>query len=440
MQFHEQATQLTQKLDPAGGKRVLVISSDLLPYPGLPTVGSGLRAWGIGQGLLARGHEVLFSIPRAALTGREHLAPPELLELAWEHHNLVSVVRSARPDVVVVSNWPLMANIPTGKLGVPVVLDQAGPHLLEREFQNFGDPQANARMKISALQKADFFNCSGEMQFDYFKYWLTQAGWSEAEQQSLTGIIPFSISPDLPERRPDSELSFVYGGVFLPWQDPTNALSVLVNALERRNAGRLLFFGGKHPVYSVNTGIFEPLLANLQRSPRVVTSGIIPYDELISRYTCAHVAVDLMKYNRERELAFTTRTVVYLWCGLPVIYNNYSELSRYIAEYNAGWTLDPEDTAAIAAVIEEIIDNPAAVAERSQNAQRLVREALAWDKTITPIDEFIRRPTVRPHSRSAEPMAVSTLKYYAGEAWFHYKRAGLRGFLKESMTFLKRQF
>lgn len=26
-------------------RRVLVISSDILPYPGLPTVGSGLRAW-----------------------------------------------------------------------------------------------------------------------------------------------------------------------------------------------------------------------------------------------------------------------------------------------------------------------------------------------------------------------------------------------------------
>lgn len=421
-------------------KRVLVISSDLLPYPGLPTVGSGLRAWGIGQGLMARGHDVLFSIPRAALVGREHIAPPEIVDLAWEHHNLVSVVRNAHPDVVIVCNWPLMANIPTNKLGVPVVLDQAGPHMLEREFQNFGDPQANARMKISAFKKADFFNCSGEMQFDYFKYWLDQAGWTQTELQTLTGIIPFSISPDLPPRQPSAELSFVYGGVFLPWQDPTNVLSILVKTLEQRNTGKLYFFGGKHPVYSVNTGIFESLFEELQRSPRVVTSGIIPYDDLINRYTTAHVAVDLMKYNRERELAFTTRTVVYLWCGLPVIYNNYSELSKYISDYDAGWTLDPEDSPAILAVIEEILDDPAAVARRSKNAQRLVQEALAWDKTITPIDEFVRRPSMRSHPTSAEPMLVSTLKYYMGEAWFHYKQAGVSGLWKESWTFLKRQF
>ena len=62
-------------------RRVLVISSDILPYPGMPTVGSGLRAWGVGQGLKSRGHEVLFSMPRAALAkGRNEIAPPEAIE------------------------------------------------------------------------------------------------------------------------------------------------------------------------------------------------------------------------------------------------------------------------------------------------------------------------------------------------------------------------
>ncbi len=212
---------------------MLVFSSDILPYPGLPTVGSGLRAWGIGQGLLSRGYEVIFSIPKAALTGRESIAPPEVLDLAWEHHTLVSIVRRVQPEAVVVCGWPLMAVLPTDQLGVPVVLDQAGPHMLERQFQHFGDEKSNARYKINALKKADFFNCSGQKQFAYFKDWLTRAGWTDQEQDQLTGVIPFSISPDLPPRSPEPELSFVYGGIFLPWQDPTTVLSILVE-----NAGR----------------------------------------------------------------------------------------------------------------------------------------------------------------------------------------------------------
>jgi len=74
--------------------------------------------------------------------------------------------------------------------------------------------------------------------------------------------------------------------------------------------------------------------------------------------------------------------VEYLWCGLPVIYNNYAEITDYIREYNAGWIVDPQDREAIATVLE-IFEHPEQVAERSQNAQRLVRERLTWDKTIT---------------------------------------------------------
>src|SRR5690606_23877220 len=105
--------------------------------------------------------------------------------------------------------------------------------------------------------------------------------------------------------------------------------------------------GGKHPVYPVDPGIFEPLLERLKQSPRVTAPGMVSHDDLIDRYRRAHVAVDVMKRNPERELAFTTRTVEYLWCGLPVIYHDYAELSDYIREYEAGWTVDPEDPEAL---------------------------------------------------------------------------------------------
>jgi len=35
--------------------RILVISGDILPYPGFPTTGAGLRAWGLAKGLESRG-------------------------------------------------------------------------------------------------------------------------------------------------------------------------------------------------------------------------------------------------------------------------------------------------------------------------------------------------------------------------------------------------
>ena len=420
-------------------RRILVISSDILPYPGLPTVGSGLRAWGIGQGLAARGHDVVFSMPRAAIAGREGLVAPAVSELAWDNVSLAEVVRKADPDVVVVCNWPVMALMPTELFGMPFVLDQHGPHFMEREFQNAGDPSENTRHKLEALRKADFFTCAGEKQSHYFQSWLERAGWTEEERRERSGVIPVSLSPDLPERRPDQQLAFIYGGVFLPWQDPSLALSELVEALDASAAGTLYFFGGQHPVYPVNTGIYTKLLGQLKKSKHVVAPGMVSHDELIARYTRAHVAVDVMQRNRERELAFTTRTVEYLWCGLPVIYHDYAELSGYIREYNAGWIVDPTDRAAVRAVFDEIIRNPDCLEERSKGAQRLVREKLTWDRTITPLDRFVRHPRMRPRARSIAAARVSNAQFLRQRAWEVYRHQGARGVWQKGSAFLRQR-
>ena len=41
---------------------------------------------------------------------------------------------------------------------------------------------------------------------------------------------------------------------------------------------------------------------------------------------------------------------------------------------------------------QEIFDQPAGVGRRSEQAQKLVRDRFTWDKTIGPLDEFIRAP------------------------------------------------
>ena len=83
-----------------------------------------------------------------------------------------------------------------------------------------------------------------------------------------------------------------------------------------------------------------------------------------------------MSWNLERELAFTTRTIEYLWAGLPVIYNNFSEISEYIKKYNAGWCIDPEDPNELAAILNEILADPHQLIELSMNAQKLGQRML----------------------------------------------------------------
>jgi GT2 family glycosyltransferase len=421
-------------------RRVLVISSDILPFPGLPTVGSGLRAWGLGQGLRSRGHEVLFSMPKAALAGRERFVPPECAALSWETFSMEAVVHQAAPDVVVVCNWPLLALLPAGRMSVPIVLDQHGPHLLERQFQGVGTDAENTLHKLDALSKADFFTCAGDKQLEYFRPWLERAGWTKQEQEEFVRAMPVSLAPELPEREPSGELIFVYGGVFLPWQDPTPTLTMLVETLDERGRGTLHFFGGRHPVYPVNPGMFEELSLHIQKSPRVVLGGVVSHDQLIDQYRRSNVAVDVMQNNDERKLAFTTRTVEYLWCGLPVIYHDYAELSDLIREYDAGWTVNPQDRQAIAAVFEEIFEHPERVAAKSRNAQRLVRERLTWDKTIGPLDDFVRRPRMRRQRQvsSVTPLVGGqTARDLVKAAIRVYRRQGGRAVWRKGYRFLR---
>jgi glycosyltransferase involved in cell wall biosynthesis len=413
--------------------KVLVISSDILPLPGLPTTGAGLRAWGIGQGLATRGHTVLYSMPAIALEGRQ-IDDESIRKYAWTVGSLSRIIRLAQPDVVIACNWPVAANI--HDCPVPLVLDQHGPHLLERQYQSayrgFDD---NARAKRLAIRHADYFSCAGDLQRIYFLPWLMLGGFQFDENRMCA--IPISLSPDLPVHEFSDETTFVYGGVFLPWQDPRNGLETVLAELNRRGQGRLKFFGGRHPIYPVDTGLFGEIQTRLESDARVQMQPMIPHDQLVEAYRQAHVAIDVMARNPERELAFTTRTVEYLWCGLPVIYNDYSELSRYIRDYQAGWVVDPNDREAIRAAVTEVFEQPDRVREYSRNAQRLVRERFTWDRTIDPLDAFCRNPTRRTRLIEQSFGGEAKRLFLVSKAWRTLRQRGPFALIEETRDYLR---
>jgi glycosyltransferase involved in cell wall biosynthesis len=228
----------------------------------------------------------------------------------------------------------------------------------------------------------------------YFLAWLSIAGFDLREFP--IAVVPFSLSPELPVRTSPQSASrsatrFVYGGTLQPWQDPVLGLQTLADELSNRGSGDLHIYGGANWIPQINER-FQKLQHHLQANERIHFHGALPRAELLEEYARADVAWDLMTRNPERELAFTSRTVEYLWCGLPVVYNNYAELADYIAQYDAGWIVDPADEVQIRAVAQEIMAHSAEVRRKGANAQSLVRERLAWDVTIDPLDQYCRQP------------------------------------------------
>lgn len=378
----------------APARRVLVLSGDVLPLAGLATSGAGLRAWGIGHGLRGAGLDVTLLMPRHmldALRSAGTISATQHAELIKHtFYSCDEAIAEHRPDVVVAQHWWLATLFDPGP--VPLVIDLHGPMLLETLYQNHAEYEQLLAKKVSAFARADFLTCAGHFQRRYFLPWLRLAGHGD---EAVIAVIPVSLSPTLPPHEPEGETTFVYGGLYLPWQNPLVALSTLVDRLEAQQRGRLHFFGGTHPILKLAATEVEAVEHQFAASSRVESHGLVTRDRLLEAYRQAHVAFDVMARNPERELAFTTRTVEYLWCGLPVVYNNYSELSGLIDDYEAGWTVDPLDRTAIAAVVDRILADPGEVARRSQNSRRLVRERLTWDKTIAPLVEYCRQPFKR---------------------------------------------
>lgn len=380
-------------------RRVLVITPEPLPLPGQATTGAGLRAWGLTMGLRSRGFDahvatcnIAFS--DAYLTGAKPL--PDYVH-AFARNDIAALLRKLEPEVVVLQHWGMAHEVPD--VDVPLVIDLAGPHLLERLYWNSPDILNDATMKLSALRRADFIVCSGKYQRHYFYSWLTLAGIDVRHMP--VPIIPFSVPPEQewPPERPRTPHSFVYGGMLLAWQDPSVGLTVLLEEMDRAKRGELHLFTGSHPVLDASAPHLTKLLETLAAHPRVRMHGIRPFDDLLQAYSGFEVAMDLMAESPERELAFATRTMIYLACGLPVIHGDYTELGELVRREGGGWAVSPRDKEALRALIRKLLDSPELIAQERRRALELARH-YTWDRTIEPLAQFCENPTFRKDKKS----------------------------------------
>lgn len=316
----------------------------------------------------------------------------------FSRNNVASLLSDVEPDVVVLQHWGIAHEVP--ELDVPLVIDLAGPHLLERLYWNTPDLIADAEMKLAALRRADFVVCSGAYQRHYFYGWLALAGFDLRE--AAIPIIPFSVPPETEwpsEEIPREPASFVYGGMLLAWQDPTDGLLALIDEMDRAKRGRLHLFTGSHPVLDASAPHFQKLLDYLRTHPRVEMHGIQPFHELLKAYANCEVAFDLMAFNPERELAFTTRTMVYLACGLPVIHDDYSELGELLSREGGGWALSPTNEEGLRRLIRDLLEKRELVAAKREEARQFARK-YTWDRTIEPLARFCDAPTFRKNKNT----------------------------------------
>ncbi|MDI6783266.1 MAG: glycosyltransferase family 4 protein [bacterium] len=370
-------------------KKILVFTTEMLPGLGYPTAGGGIRAWQIGEGLKSHGYQVIYSLPALVVKNKPNL-PQEILDTAHSFEKMNEVIDRIQPDLVICIQWH-SANRLRNPISVPVVLDLFGLRVLEDAYLTGFELDAFFASKIEALAKADYFICATDMQKAYFIPWLIIAGIDPKE--NCIGSIPVSLSPQLPQMPVTKDApTFVYGGLFWPWQNPFPALNAVIQTMDKLNRGTLKIYGSKHPYWKEFPGPYSDPKKELVSLNRVEFIDLIQHEQLMQEYLNATAAIDLPVANHERFLAFPIRSVCYLWSGVPLLVSRVSPLAAYIEKYTAGWVLEQKDTESISRTIEQILRDPNEAYQRGKNAQQLVAAELTWDKTITPLVEFCQNP------------------------------------------------
>jgi hypothetical protein len=381
-------------------RRVLVISSCAPPLPGRPVTGGGLRTAQLAAAVKEAGHVVVLMIERAALGDAEGL-PEDLLSNAFEVETLADAVAARRPDVVVLEQWALAAHL--GDVSVAVVLDLHGSLLLENVYRRGGlDLTLDAGTKIECLRRADLVLVPAAAQINHFSAWMTVAGFDP--RRLPLAVMPLALpeSPPPARRGKKPALKLIYGGARWPWIDSLEALRVAADVVSSGSSLDVHTYAPPRHGMAFDDAMgtwaaVDEALAGREGIRLHSGTDHASWRAALSRAT---VALDLWEPNPERTLAATTRTIEFLWAGLPVITVEGAAWAEELVASGAGWTIPagPTPGDALRSLLQDLRDDPPRIAAASRAATSLVRGRHSPASAASALIRFVEEPSRPPRA------------------------------------------
>jgi hypothetical protein len=374
---------------------VFILSNDVVPSLGMPVAAPGLRAFGLAEGLRANGVKAKTVVTRG-FTDRQWLRfGRSVPHPTAPHAEIVSARQLARylesnaPAVAVLINSNQVDHLRPIE-GVRYVLDFFAPKMLETLYQHGeGYPKeelaALRRRKIRAIELADAFIVNGKKKLPYFLAWMLQADRDvrKLPVEVVNMCAPTSFSEEA--GTVGSGVRFAVAGYLQSWSTLGSWVKVVERQLEHPEMSLDLLLpwhwgGGIERSHESRSD-----LDRLEGHESVTTHGPMTFSEFQAFLSKIDVSIDLFQHNLEREYAMVTRSVISLACGVPVIHPPFTEVSPMIAEYDAGWLVDPPDTKALEEVISGILDDPDIVRQKKENARALAAKVLDPAVAVKPL-------------------------------------------------------
>ena len=392
-------------------KRVLVVTGEPLSEN---LAGPAIRALEISK-FLVQDFDVLL-----ATTKGNELKHPVVSTISTRHRKLKELVNWA--DIVIfqgllISENPWIAD--TEKILIADVYDPFHLEILEqRKQQGIINRLKGSRDTTDALnrqlRRADYFICASEKQRSLWLGQLAAEGRvnpytydSSSDLRRLIDVVPFGISPTLPENKEDlirktfpqikkDDFVLLWAGGVYDWFDP----QTIVKALHKLNNEKIkiVFMGLTHPnknIPEMNAVKELKKLANeLSMTNKTVffVENWINYEERSQYLLNANVGISAHFDHVETEFSFRTRILDYFWTGLPVITTKGDTLADLIEENKAGLTVAVLDVDGWANAINELFTNNQKFTEFKNNSKKISTNYY-WKEVLKPLYKFVQTAT-----------------------------------------------
>jgi glycosyltransferase involved in cell wall biosynthesis len=197
-------------------------------------------------------------------------------------------------------------------------------------------------------------------------------------------IVPNGIDTDIFHPMPgvvkDDHRIIVTNSADTPLKGLTYLLQAVAEIRQRRPI-RLVVIGQPKP-----KGAIERLVRQLGLAPQVTFTGRISNAAFVRQYARARIAVVPSVYE-----GFGLPAGEAMACGVPVIATTGGALPEVVGD--AGVLVPPRDAPALAAAIEDLLDNPAKAAAIGQQGYERVQTHFTWrraaEKTVSVYREVI---------------------------------------------------
>jgi len=399
--------------------RLLIVSHEAIATnmsgPAVRFLEIGRALSGVARVTLAMPGEPGVRDARVTVAGFDPANPSSLRRLAEDS------------DVIFVQGFALAQYPFLAALMVPIVVDLYCPFTIEHLEQTRGyssDPRITDEaagflgVLNAQLDQGDFFICASEVQRDFWIGALHSRGRinprtyaADPTLRRLIDVVPFGLPDDDFERtaaalppvlkgvRPGiaaTDTVLLWGGSLLDWQDPVTLIEAVAGKSRDRPDLKLVFMGTKHP-----NPLVKPMRAVADSRARAEALGVldrhvffndwVPYAERARYLAEADLGVSTHHEHLETHFSFRTRMLDYVWARLPIVCTEGDVFARLVQREGLGATVPPGDPAALAAAIERLLDDDAALASARAALGRVGRD-MHWSRVVAPLARFLEAP------------------------------------------------